>query len=455
MVLTLNDRIADRVRRADYRDWRNKVTATGGCAQPIRLFGSWQLHHHDTNQLLAQLGGDVMVPCGNRRASVCQACSDRYSADAYHLMRAGLTGGSKGVPVTVAEKPRVFATLTAPSFGPVHNRPTTKTGKARPCTGCQGFHHPDDPRLGGPVDPGGYDYVGAVLWQAHAGKLWHRFTIALRRHLARAAGLTVREFRHHARISYAKVAEYQRRGLVHFHAVIRVDGPAGSTDPAPAWATVDLVDHAVRQAARSVLVVTHRPDGVVLDLAWGDQVDVRPIRASTAAELEDQAGAVSDARLAGYVAKYATKGTGARDTPDRPIRSQLDIDHLRVSTHHRRMIQTAWDLGGLGFYAELNLRKWAHMLGFRGHFLTKSKHYSATFKRIREDRRAFRAAEVLERLGLQVESVVVVNDWAFSGSGYANDAERELATALGERLRNQRQRTYAREGEPDGPVAAT
>ncbi|MEU7528615.1 replication initiator [Saccharothrix sp. NPDC042600] len=445
MVLTLDDRISDRVQRADYRDWRDKVTAIGGCAQPIRLFGAWQLHNLDSTKVLAHLGGDVMVPCGNRRASVCPACSDRYAADAFHLMRAGLAGGTKGVSETVADKPRVFLTLTAPSFGSVHNRPTTNSGKARPCTGCGAFHHPDDPRIGGAVNPDGYDYEGAVLWQAHAGKLWHRFTIALRRALARGAGLTVREFKDHARLSYAKVAEYQRRGLVHFHAVIRLDGPEGSHDPAPAWASVDLVEHAVRAAARSVLVETHRPDGTVLGLTWGEQVDVRPIRAAAAGEVEDQAGAVSDARLAAYVAKYATKGTGARDTPDRPIRSQLDIDHLRVSDHHRRMIQTAWDLGDLGFYEDLNLRKWAHMLGFRGHFLTKSKHYSTTFKRIREDRRAFRAAETLERLGLEADSVVVVNDWAFAGSGYSNDAERELAAALAERLRAQRQRKYIEE----------
>ncbi|XVV03697.1 replication initiator [Actinosynnema sp. CA-248983] len=445
MVLTLDDRISDRVQRADYRDWRDKVTAIGGCAQPIRLFGAWQLHNLDSTKVLAHLGGDVMVPCGNRRASVCPACSDRYAADAFHLMRAGLAGGTKGVSETVAEKPRVFLTLTAPSFGSVHNRPTTNSGKARPCTGCSAFHHPDDPRIGGAVDPDGYDYEGAVLWQAHAGKLWHRFTIALRRALARAAGLTVREFKDYARLSYAKVAEYQRRGLVHFHAVVRIDGPKGSHDPAPTWASVDLVEDAVRAAARSVLVETHRPDGTVLGLTWGEQVDVRPIRAAAADEVEDQAGAVSDARLAAYVAKYATKGTGARETPDRPIRSQLDIDHLRVSDHHRQMIQTAWDLGELGFYEDLNLRKWAHMLGFRGHFLTKSKHYSTTFKRIREDRRAFRAAETLERLGLEADSVVVVNDWAFAGSGYSNDAERELAAALAERLRAQRQRKYIEE----------
>ncbi|MDU0289216.1 replication initiator [Saccharothrix longispora] len=444
MLLTLEDRIIDRVQRADYRDWRDKVTAIGGCAAPIRLFGAWQLHNLDSTKVLAHLGGDVMVPCGNRRASVCQACSDRYAADAFHLMRAGLSGGSKGVPESVAEKPRVFATLTAPSFGAIHNRPTTRGGKTRPCTGCGEFHHVDDPRIGGAVDPDGYDYVGAVLWQAHAGKLWHRFTIALRRALARAAGLTVRAFKDHARLSYAKVAEYQRRGLVHFHAVIRLDGPEGSHDPAPTWATAELLDQAVRAAARAVLVETCRPDGTVLGLVWGEQVDVRPIRATSAHEVED-AGVVNDGKLAAYVAKYATKGTGARDTPDRPIRSQLDIDHLRVSDHHRRMIQSAWNLGELNFYAELNLRKWAHMLAFRGHFLTKSKHYSTTFKRIREDRRAYRAAEVLDRLGLAMDDVIVVNDWAYAGSGYANDAERELASGIAERLRAQRQRQYTEE----------
>jgi len=66
-----------------------------------------------------------------------------------------------------------------------------------------------------------------VLWQAHAGQLWHRFTTALRRALAAHLAVPVREFPTRARLSYAKVAEYQRRRLVHFHAIIRLDGPDG------------------------------------------------------------------------------------------------------------------------------------------------------------------------------------------------------------------------------------
>ena len=55
--------------------------------------------------------------CGNRRAAVCPACAEYYRADAYQLILAGLRGG-KGIPDTVAGHPAVFATLTAPSFGP-------------------------------------------------------------------------------------------------------------------------------------------------------------------------------------------------------------------------------------------------------------------------------------------------------------------------------------------------
>jgi hypothetical protein len=112
------------------------------------------------------------------------------------------------------------------------------------------------------------------------------------------------------------------------------------------------------------------------------------------------------------------------------------------------MIQTAWDLGNLPEYEDLNLHRWAHMLGFRGHFLTKSRHYSTTFKAIREDRRAYRLAETLDRLGLAADTVAVINDWQFTGAGYRNDAERELAAGIAERIRDDRQRKYEQENQP-------
>ncbi|MGW4470038.1 replication initiator [Nonomuraea sp. NPDC004354] len=55
-------------------------------------------------------------------------------------------------------------------------------------------------------------------------------------------------------IPFAKVAECRRRGVVHFHAVIRLDGPTGPSTPPPAWATADALTQAVRHAAGAVSV---------------------------------------------------------------------------------------------------------------------------------------------------------------------------------------------------------
>jgi hypothetical protein len=164
-------------------------------------------------------------------------------------------------------------------------------------------------------------------------------------------------------------------------------------------------------------------------------------------EVEDEAGQISEPRLAAYIAKYATKGTGKTEAADTPVRSELDIAHLKVSEHHRRIIKTCWELGGLEPYAELNLRRWAHMLGFRGHFLTKSRRYSTTFKVIRGDRRAYRMAETLDRLGLDADSVLVVNDWRFQGAGYRDDAETELAAGIAQRIRDDRKSKYQKENQ--------
>ena len=76
------------------------------------------------------------------------ACSDRYAADAFHLLRAGLAGDEgKDVPASITERPRAFLTLTAPSFGPVHTRKISPRGFVVPY-GCGELHHGDDPRVG-------------------------------------------------------------------------------------------------------------------------------------------------------------------------------------------------------------------------------------------------------------------------------------------------------------------
>jgi hypothetical protein len=267
--LHADDRLSALLRSPAFREWRAQVDATRGCAAPVHLHGTSRIVD-DQGVVLHERSGTVLAPCGNRRESVCAACSDRYAADAFHLLRAGLAGDdTKQVPATVTEHPRAFLTLTAPSFGPVHTRKLTpRGGHVIPCT-CAERHAPADPRLGCAVDPDRYDYVGAVLWQAHAGMLWARFTIALRRALAAQLGVVAATFRDNARLSFAKVAEFQRRGLVHFHAVVRLDGSDGPADPPPPGLNHTALCAAVRHAAQVAVLRTLRPDGTPVALGGG------------------------------------------------------------------------------------------------------------------------------------------------------------------------------------------
>ena len=180
--------------------------------------------------------GVVHVRCGNRRASECPSCSRLYAADMFHLIRAGVTGG-KTVPESVADHPLLFATLTAPSFGRVHTTGrchpgdlTRRCPHGRPLA-CGVVHAEgaDGRRsaglLGQPLCADCYDYASHVVWQWFAPDLWRRFTIALHRSLAHHLGIPAHALPEVATVQYAKVAEFQRRGAVHFHALIRLDGP--------------------------------------------------------------------------------------------------------------------------------------------------------------------------------------------------------------------------------------
>src|SRR5580693_1767100 len=103
--------------------------------------------------------------------------------------------------------------------------------------------------------PNCYDYESAVLFNAWAGDLWRRFTTYLPRHLARRLGITQKRLRALVRIRYVKVAEYQARGVVHFHAVIRLDAPGDGYQPPAAPYTAGLLCDAIGQAAAAVRIV--------------------------------------------------------------------------------------------------------------------------------------------------------------------------------------------------------
>nr|WP_187279012.1 replication initiator protein RepSA [Streptomyces lavendulae] len=417
----------------DYARWEDQVRRTGGCTDPIHLTG-WvlhkdktsgqTLHHYSTEK---EPGGRLRLACGNRRASRCPSCAWTYAGDTYHLIRAGLAGDDRrDVPATVRDHPRVFATLTAPSFGPVHNRPDH--GSCR----CGTPHAPDAQELGTALDPDSYDYAGAVLFNNHAGQLWQRFTTRLRRELAARAGLPRRELAEHLRVSYGKVAEFQKRGALHFHAVVRLDGPEGPGTPPPTWATVDLLTDAVRAAAAHMYTSVSVPaagDEPARTFRWGRQLDVRPVKAfGDGSDITEQA-------VASYVAKYATKAAENTGTLDRRIG---ELDRHQVPDHTRRLITACRDLDSL--YPDRRLWAWAHMLGFRGHFSSKSRTYSTTVGALRQERADYRAAQERDVLGLddrEPDTVLVLTDWQYAGHGHT-PGEAALAATIARGLQTNR-----------------
>ncbi|MBC9730893.1 replication initiator [Streptomyces sp. TRM68367] len=410
-----------------YRDLPGLVrqlSSLGGCAQPIRLEGHRTEIDAFTGEILRELkskelpAGHLLVRCGNRRTTRCPSCAELYRQDTYHLIAAGLRGG-KNIPDQVAAHPLVFATLTAPSYGPVHGRRVNGSARCR----CGRTHTKGDPLLGTPLDPERYDYAGAVLWNAHAPALWARFMLHLRRTIAAAAGIPQRLLHKVARVSYAKVAEYQRRGLIHFHAVIRLDGPAGSYTPPPPWATSEMLADGVHAAAARAHVDGPEIDGRTYSFGFGRELDVKVIQ-STAF----QAGTtITECKVAGYVAKYATKGAeSAAGTLDRRLKLIAELGRETIPEHAARMIRTAWALGARRDLAHLKLRAWAHMLGFRGHFSTKTRAYSTTLRALGAARAAWQSRHTPD----PEPTTLVLAHWAYDGTGLTPDLER-LAALIG------------------------
>jgi hypothetical protein len=176
---------------------------------------------------------------------------------------------------------------------------------------------------------------------------------------------------------------------------------------------------------------------------WGEQLDVRNITTG-----EDQAEELSAEQVAGYIAKYATKATESFGSGlDRRLDPD-DLDRLDgLPAHVVELVRAAWELGGRRELEGLRLRAWAHMLGFRGHWSTKSRRYSTTFTVLRRARVQF-AKRRRARDGVPLDAwgrpeddqaVIVIASWIYVGSGYATEGERWLALSAAARAREQRE----------------
>jgi hypothetical protein len=344
--------LVERAARPDFGRLEAQLRSSGYCARPVRLEGHVEVCEGGRRRRVwsteTEPDGILRKACGNRREAICPPCAERYRGDAYQLIAAGLRGG-KGVPETVVEHPAVFVTFTAPSFGPVHTRPLGSDGEPRRCRprrdapvcehgvrlSCGAVHDDGDPCLGEPICLECFDHEGAVAWNNALGELWRRTTIYLPRRLARRTDMTQDRLKGLVRARYVKVIEYQRRGLVHVHAVIRLDRAmpayrAHEIKPPPRGFTAEVLEDAIRATAGEL----HAPLPDELGggtVRWGDELDVRVLDEGERRE------------VAGYLAKYATKSTEQAGGLLHPI-DREHVDRAPVREHVREYLRAAFRL---------------------------------------------------------------------------------------------------------------
>ena len=418
--------IAQMLRRASspgFDAWWQRAQSVGYCAHPIQLIGTDQYGRERV----------VWARCNNRRAHVCPSCSDLYARDTWQLVHAGCAGGHHDIPATISTHAQVFVTLTAPSFGPVHGiagsacRGPRQVGASQRCPHgkplwCSKNHNRNDVEIGQPLCAECYEYLGHVLFTWHLPELWRRFTITLRRNLAKklkSQGVSPSS----VRASFVKVVEMQARAIPHIHALIRLDpidsetteagdhsvhGPAATrgggehrNDTGQTWEppiTAAELAALIQQATRIVTLNVPDPNAdnpdqaPAVNVRFGTQLDTQPLISEDVAGQHDSrepdtvTERLSPRRVAGYLAKYVTKSLQDLGISARRLSSEAIAD-LEVSEHVRTILVTIGQLGDracqLGIESLTGIGSWLHTLGYRGHITTKSRRYSTTLGSLR------------------------------------------------------------------------
>ena len=364
--------------------------AEGECRNPIRLLRrtidtrSGDLTEHE-----------IEKRCGNRRESVCPSCSCLYRGDAFQVIRSGLFDDAN--PNTVF----TWVTLTAPGsdvFGRVHSQ-RRSNGRIRPC-GCRLRHEDGDPLIGTPIDPNTYRYDRAADFNAHAGRLAAVTFQKLGRLLKR-------------KLEVVRVVEYQSRGLVHVHALIRGVVTRRSLQVAITGGVNLRTQRRIAPASSG-------------GWSWGPQCDAQVVTAATSGKLISYM-----IKVVGYAIKSVgdvspSAGLHARQM-ERAGRRSCSCSHSdSICRAGTRLVTPQQVTTSDGTVVEVGLhphyqgnppvtycrrhqaarRGW----GFRGHVLTVSRQWGLTFQAVRARRQQWRT------LGTVVPDHLIVQ-WVVLGRG--------------------------------------
>lgn len=231
------------------------------------------------SMLNIETGELVNVRCGTRSEKKCPGCAWIYKKDTAKILRSGLLNDGACR--------YFFLTLTAPSFGATHNVP--KRGERKKCR-CGAWHdaEKDIDLRGVPLNCDEYDYSGQAYFNYQIGKLWNTTLTLLRKKFPD--------------LCFAKVYEWQQRGALHVHVILRI--------PAAGFSGKGEAASLLRKYASSATYGGW--------MHWGSQNDCREIR-----------GGASSDKVIGYLKKavsYVTKDV----CEERPKGESRNRKHLMM-----------------------------------------------------------------------------------------------------------------------------
>ena len=333
----------------DYRDWRAQVEATGGCAAPIHLRGSSRVLDRDGAVLLERTG-TVLAPCGNRRA-------DRLPGLLGPLRRRRLPPAARRTRRRRHQERARHASPTtrgssSPSPRPRSGRctpaPSPRAGTSSPAAAASATT-PTTPASAPPLDPRQLRLRRAPCSGrptparcGHASPSPCAAPSPPRSGSPGASSATRPAVLRQGR----RVPAARARALPRRHPPRR---PRRTHRPATRpGSTSTALRAAITAAAQRRALTAHRPDGTPLRLGLGCAAG--PARGHPDRPRTDRGRRRGRSPTPPWPATSPSTPPRAPAPPtgaDRPIRDVAHVEHLRISDHHRRMITTAWELGGL------------------------------------------------------------------------------------------------------------
>ena len=322
--------------------------------------------------------------CGSRRKDKCEPCSIIWKRDAYFALIS---------PSKEHKSSLTFITLTAPGvwfFGQTHTAQWNNKASER-CF-CRAYHQPDDEIVGTPVEPNDFDYDKVVefnnkvsrLTTVTLQKIYRLLLTDLNRNSISSTKKTIKD----VRLPTARVMEWQERGILHVHIIVR------------GFIPTYIIENAVNGSPattnrRRIEPTTFQHQG------WGTQVNVKHLNSADSNQI---------GKLSSYVTKvvnYALKDVDTENVENSKIKSRY---HQRLRYWTNKVVKCDKPFSECNAsiktseealrYRTIKQKQFCvkhrrahHQIGFTGNVLTMNRAWGSSLKNERLKRQGYASSQ--------------------------------------------------------------